>query len=62
MYCLISRGVKFPHLIIVPDIDRESTVATAVARFVRLIVLLFVDIFKLYNFTGSTMLLLHVES
>ena len=44
------------------DINREATVATAVARYVRLIVLLFVDIFKLDNFIGSIMLLLHVES
>ena len=42
-------------------LDIDTVVVTAVAKFVRTIVLLFVDIFKLDNFTGSTILLLHAE-
>ena len=40
----------------------RSAVATAVAKFTRSIVLSLVDIFKLDNFTGSIMLLFHIES
>ena len=43
-------------------LDIETAVVTAVARFVRSIVLSFVDIFKLDNVTGSITLLLHIES
>ena len=60
MYCLISRGVKFLNLSIVTGLDIKTMVATAVARFMRSIVLSFMDIFKLDNFTGSIILLLHV--
>ena len=52
--------MKFPNLSIMTGLDIETAVATAVARFVRSIVLFFVDAFRLDNFTGSTMLLLHV--
>ena len=54
--------MKFSNLSIVTVLDIVTTVATVVTRFVRSIVLLFVNIFKLDNFTVSTMLLLHVES
>ena len=44
------------------ELDIETAVATAVTRFVRSIVLLFVDIFRLDNFARSTTLILHIES
>ena len=54
--------MKFPNLSIVTGLDIETTVATAVAKLARSTVLLFVDTFILDNFTGSTMLILHVKS
>ena len=53
--------MKFPNLSIMTGLDIDTVVVNAVAKFVRTIVLLFVDIFKLDNFTGSTILLLHAE-
>ena len=62
MFCLMSKCVKFPNLSIMTGLEIETAVATAVARFMRSIVLLFTNIFKLDSFTGSIMLLLHIGS